>query len=120
MGNTARQCDAEFAACYYDQMVHKGKGHTAACIATGLKVLNVLRAVLRDQRPYQPVDPVSGLPISSTESRRLAKTVYRVPDDVRNARRKGKHSEATTAAGSVKDTPEALPGPGRERVPSLC
>ena len=95
IGNVARRYDAGFAANYHDQMVAKGKGHVAASISTGLKVLNCLRAVLRDRRAYEPRDPRSGLPITKKQSRELAQTLYRVPEGTRAARRK--HSKGDPA-----------------------
>jgi len=120
MGNTARQTDAEFAACYFDHMVHKGKRHAGACIATGLRVLNVLRAVLRDERPYQPLHPETHQPIAPALSRQLARTRYRVPTEVRQRLRKRKHSDDAQPGGQMKDMPEALPVPPRSHTPSLC
>ncbi len=114
IGNVARMYDAYFAAKYYDQMVHKAKGHAAACIATGLQVLNCLRAVLRDGRAYVARDPQTGDVITKEQSRELAGTVYRVPDDVRAARAKRKrnrldHTKETAQPGNsahVKDMPK--------------
>lgn len=88
IGSVARRYDAYFAAHYYDQMVHKAKGHIAASISTGIKVLNCLRAVLRDGRDYQPRDPRTGCAITKDESYQLAQTEYAVPHEIRAARAK--------------------------------
>jgi len=117
IGQVARRYDAYFAATYYDQMVRKGKGHVAACIATGLRVLNCLRAVLRDGRPYQYRDPRTGEAITKEHSRLLAQTDYVVPEDVRAQRAKTKrnaHAQPDTATTSPKrprrkQAPDARP-----------
>jgi hypothetical protein len=114
IGHVARMYDACFAAIYYDQMVHKGKGHAAACIATGLHVLNCLRAVLRDERAYVLRDPQTGEVITKQQSRHLARTVYRVPEHVRAARAKRKrnrqyHTKETAQPSNsahMKDMPK--------------
>jgi transposase len=98
IGQVARRFDAYFAAKYYDQMVHKGKGHAAACISTGLRVLNCLRAVLQQDRPYEYRDPQTGEVITKEQSRELAQTLYVVPQEIRAARAKSK--------GNTHDNPE--------------
>ncbi len=90
IGNVARRYDAECAAIYYDQMVNKGKGHVAACIAAGLWILNCLRAVLRDGKEYESRHPETGKPIDREKSRELAQTLYTVPEEIRAARSKHK------------------------------
>ncbi len=100
IGNTARIYDAQFAQHYHRQMVDGGKSHTTACIATGLHVLNVLRAVLRDQRPYQPRDPETHQPITKQQSRELAADKYRVPEHIRNQRRRTQKTQKSTATGT--------------------
>ena len=121
VGNAARQFDAQFAAYYYNQMVHQAKGHTAACIATGIRVINALRAVLRDQRTFQHYHPETGKPITKEQSQVLARTTYRVPEEIRKARRKAKHKRtADTDPGQLmKDMPKALPKMAAEPVPAL-
>lgn len=118
LGDNGRRWDAQFAAHYYDQMVNKGKGHTAAAFSTGLKVLNALRAVLINQRPYEFRDPHTSQTITKQQSRELTHT-YRVPDGIRAARRKQKrdsnhkrranegHAEALPKA--AKACPVAVP-----------
>ena len=104
MGNVARRYDAYFAAKYHEQMVHKGKGHAAACIATGLQVLNCLRAVLRDQRAYVHRDPQTGEVITKEQSRELAQTVYLVPEEVRADRAKRKRNAHQQPKKTTNDT----------------
>jgi transposase len=90
MGDNARRWDAQVASHYYDQMVNKGKRHVAAAFSAGLMVLNILRAVVREERMYVHRDPQTGEPISKAESRELARSTYRVPEEIRAARRKQK------------------------------
>lgn len=111
IGNIARRCDAYAAAIYYDQMVNKAKGHVAACIKTGLHVLNCLRAVLREGRGYQYRDPATGDPITREQSRQLALTVYVVPEEVRAARAKHKrnaHAEPKQALQAQQSDTEPV------------
>lgn len=109
LGNNARQWDAEIAALYYHQMVHRGKGHVAAAFAAGLKLLNILRAVLTQQRPYQFRDPQSGNIITKKHSQLLAKTTYRVPEEIRKDRRKQQKRDGKGNSRSSEGHAEALP-----------
>jgi transposase len=94
VGNVARQFDARCAACYHDQMVNKGKRHTTATIYAGLKAITALRAVVRRTTPYEHRDPDTQLTITSQQSRELAITRYKVPEQIRAQRRKKQHSDA--------------------------
>jgi len=107
LGDNARRVDAQLAAHYYDQMVNKGKGHVAATFSTGLRVLNALRAVMRNRRPYEFLDPQTKQPISREQSRELAKA-YHVPEKIRAARRKQKRDSDRRRRAS-EGRAEALP-----------
>jgi transposase len=111
LGDNGRRWDAQFAAHYHDQMVHKGKCHVAACFSTGLKVLNILRAVMRDQRAYDFRDPQTGQTITKQQSRELAQTTYRVPEEIRAARRKQKR-DSDRKQRANEGHAEALPNAG--------
>jgi hypothetical protein len=94
----ARLYDPQIAACYYDQMVSKGKHHLQAICACAGHLLNRIYAVLRDQRPYQLRSP-EGQPLDKTQARQLCQDKYHVPDDVRrrtNARTRKARAEQRT------------------------
>jgi transposase len=78
----ARQWDPQMAAIYYDQMVHKGKHHTQAVCCCATHLMDRVRAVLRDGRPYELRD-VDGTPVTWQEARAIIAERYQVPEEVR-------------------------------------
>ena len=78
----ARQWDPQIAAIYYDQLVHKGKHHNQAVCACATHLLDRVRAVLRDGRPYQLRDS-DGQPVTWQEARAIVTERYHVPEEVR-------------------------------------
>jgi hypothetical protein len=77
-----RQWDPQLAAIYYDQMVNKGKHHVQAVCCCATHILDRVRAVLRDGRPYELRD-VDGTPVTWQEARALIAERYQVPEEVR-------------------------------------
>jgi transposase len=95
----ARQWDPQIAAIYHDQMVNKGKHHVQAVCHCATHLLDRVRAVLRDDRPYELRD-VDGRPVSWQEARAIIAERYRVPEEVRKRtsarerrRRRDRHAE---------------------------
>ena len=82
----ARQWDPQLAAIYYDQMTHKGQHHSQAVCCCATHLLDRVRAILRDNRPYQLRD-VDGQPVSPDAARTIVLTRYHVPDAVRRRTR---------------------------------
>lgn len=80
--DVARQWDPQIAAIYYDQMVHKGKHHRQAVCTCATHLLDRVRAVLRDERPYELRD-VEGTPLTWQEGRAIIAQRYQVPEEVR-------------------------------------
>jgi transposase len=78
----ARQWDPQIAAIYYEQMVHKGKHHVQAVCTCATHLLDRVRAVLRDGRPYELRD-VDGRPVTWQEARAIIAERYTVPEEVR-------------------------------------
>jgi transposase len=78
----ARQWDPQIAAIYYDQMVNKGKHHVQAVCCCATHLLDRVRAVLRDGRPYELRD-VDGTPVTWQEARAIIAERYQVPEEVR-------------------------------------
>jgi len=77
-----RQWDPQLAAIYYDQMMHKGKHHIQAVCCCATHILDRVRAVLRDGRPYELRD-VDGTPVTWQEARAIIAERYQVPEEVR-------------------------------------
>jgi transposase len=82
---TARLWDPQIAAIYYEQMVHRGKHHVQAVCCCATHLLDRVRAVLRDDKPYELRD-VDGRPVTPDEARRIILERYTVPDEVRRRR----------------------------------
>lgn len=78
----ARQWDPQIAAIYYDQMVNKGKHHVQAVCHCATHLLDRVRVVLRDDRPYELRD-VDGTPVSWQQARFIIAERYHVPEEIR-------------------------------------
>jgi len=78
----ARQWDPQIAAVYHDQMLKKGKHHSQAVCHCATHLLDRVRAVLRDDRPYELRD-VDGTPVTWKEARAIIAERYHVPEEVR-------------------------------------
>jgi transposase len=78
----ARQWDPQIAAIYHDQMVHKGNHHVQAVCACATHLLDRIRAVLRDGRPYELRD-VDHQPVTWQQARTIVTQRYHVPEEVR-------------------------------------
>lgn len=79
---TARRWDPQIAAIYHDQMVNKGKHHTQAVCACATHLLDRIRVVLTEDRPYELRD-VDGTPVTPQQARAIIAERYTVPDEVR-------------------------------------
>lgn len=90
--NSARQCDPQIAAIYYNQMVHHGKHHMQAICTCSAHLLDRVGVVLREDRPYKLHD-VDGTPISQEEARTIIAKRYTVPEEVRKRNSKAKRRE---------------------------
>ena len=78
----ARQWDPQIAAIYHDQMVHKGNHHVQAVCACATHLLDRIRAVLRDGRPYELRD-VDHQPVTWQQARTIVTQRYHIPEEVR-------------------------------------
>lgn len=79
---TARQWDPQIAAIYHDQMVNKGNHHTQAVCACATHLLDRVRVILLEDRPYELQD-VDGTPVTHQQARAIIAERYTVPDEVR-------------------------------------
>jgi transposase len=80
--DVARRWDPQLAKLYYDQMVHKGKHHTQAVCGVATHLLDRIRVVLQQDRPYELRD-VDGTPVTAAQARQIIVEKYTVPDEVR-------------------------------------
>lgn len=78
----ARQWDPQIAAVYYDQMVNKGKHHTQAVCACATHLLDRVRVILTEDRPYELQD-VDGTPVTREQARAIIAERYTVSKEVR-------------------------------------
>jgi transposase len=80
--DVARQWDPQLAAIYHDQMVNKGKHHCQAVCACATHLLDRVRVVLNEDRPYELRD-VDGTPVTPQQARAIVQERYTVPPEVR-------------------------------------
>lgn len=99
---SARQCDPQIAALYYNQMVHHGKHHMQAICTCSAHLLDRVGVVLREDRPYQLQD-VDGTPISKQRAREIIAERYTVPDEVRKRNSKSKRREQSEKRSEKKE-----------------
>lgn len=93
--DVARQWDPQIAVIYHDQMVNKGKHHTQAVCACATHILDRVRIILLEDRPYELQD-VDGTPVTREEARAIVVKRYTVPDEVR--KRNNKRARKARAA----------------------
>jgi transposase len=86
--DVARQWDPQIAVIYHDQMVNKGKHHSQAVCACATHLLDRVRVILAEDRPYELRD-VDATPITREQARAIVLERYTVPEEVRrrNTRR---------------------------------
>lgn len=89
----ARKFDPGLASVYYSMMVTKGKHHKQALCAVALRLANRIYAVLNEGRPYVIRD-TDGREVTLSEARAIAATRFKVPAEIRYARRRAARSAA--------------------------
>jgi len=100
----ARLWDPQLAALYYDQMVRKGKHHRQAVCACATHLLDRVRVILTEDRPYELRD-VDGTPVTPAEARAIIQARYTVPAEVRqrnNRRARQERAERQAARAARK------------------
>lgn len=85
--DSGRKRDPQLAAIYYDQMVHKGKHHSQAVCACATHLLDRVRVILTEDRPYELRD-VDGTPVTAKQALDIIAERYTVPGDVRRRNNK--------------------------------
>lgn len=85
--DVGRKRDPQLAAIYYDQMVSKGKHHTQAVCACATHLLDRVRVIITEDRPYELRD-VDGTPVTAKQALAIIAERYTVPEDVRRRNNK--------------------------------
>jgi transposase len=94
-GDVARRYDPQIAVIYHDQMMNKGTHHNQAVCACATHLLDRVRIVLLEDRPYELRD-VDGTPVTPEQARAIIAERYTVPNEVRqrnNRRARKKRAE---------------------------
>jgi len=107
-GDIARQYDPQLAYLYYREMVHHGKTHLQAVGAVMSHLGARILTVLRENRPYELRD-AQGKPTSKEKARKLILSEYKVPEGIRQQRRR-RNPKKRTLSKRVK-------GEGRFGIP---
>jgi transposase len=109
-----RHIDPQLAARYHRLIVESGKHHDSALCHLATNLATRLAACWRRRERYMLRD-VDGTPITETEGRAIVTARYKIPADVRRARRRAsraKHlKQRPTRRG--KESTKAAPAPGR-------
>ena len=108
--DAARKRDPQIAAIYYDQIVNKGKHHTQAVCACATHLLDRVRVILTEDRPYELQD-VDGTAVTPEEALRIIAERYIVPTDVRQ--RNNRRARRERAQQRVERKAERRSVPGR-------
>ena len=101
-GQIGRQWDPQLTSVYYRQMVHHGKNHKQAMGAVMSHMGARVFTVLREDRTYELRD-TGGKPIGKMAARALILAKYRVPEDIRQERRRSKRRKASTPGAREKE-----------------
>jgi hypothetical protein len=95
-GQIGRRYDPQLACVYYREMVQHGKNRKQAMGAVMSHLAARVLTVLREGRPYELRD-VEGRPLSREKARELLSR-YRVPEEVRRAKRRRNPARVNAAA----------------------
>jgi transposase len=85
--DVARRWDPQLAALYHKQMVKYGKHHSQAVCACATHLLDRIRVILTEDRPYELRD-VDGTPVTTEQARAIISERYTVPEEVRRRNNK--------------------------------
>jgi transposase len=100
--DVGRKRDPQLAAIYYDQMVNKGKHHTQAVCACATHLLDRVRVVVTEDRPYELRD-VDGTPVTEEQALTIIAERYTVPKDVRRRNNKRARRERAERRAERKE-----------------
>ena len=105
-GDIARRYDPQLAHLYYREMVHHGKTHLQAMGAVMSHLAARIMAVLREDRPYELRD-TQGKPITKKGAMELIQSEHKVPEEIRQARRRRKPNEGRLTCHRTHEAAEA-------------
>lgn len=97
-----RQRDPQLAAIYYDQMVNKGKHHSQAVCACATHLLDRVRVVVSQDRPYELRD-VDNTPVTEEQALAIIAERYTVPQEVRRRNNKRARRERAERRAERKE-----------------
>jgi transposase len=100
--DVGRKRDPQLAAIYYDQMVNKGKHHTQAVCVCATHLLDRVRVIRTEDRPYQLRD-VDGTPVSNEQALAIIAERYTVPKEVRQRNNKRARRERAEQRAERKE-----------------
>lgn len=109
----ARLVDPQLAARYHRLMTERGKTHTSAVCHVATALLTRIAACWRSGERYVIRD-VDGRPITPAEGRAIVSARYRIPAEVREARRRTRKAQVLKGrtARRKKESTEAAPALG--------
>jgi transposase len=109
-----RRIDPQLAARYYRLIVETGKHHDSALCHLATTLATRLAACWRRRERYVLRD-VDGTTITEAEGRAIVAERYRIPDNVRQARRRASRAKQLKQRTTrrVKESTKAAPAPGR-------
>jgi transposase len=99
---SGRQRDPQLAAIYYDQMVNKGKHHSQAVCACATHLLDRIRVIVNEDRPYELQD-VDGTPVTGKQALAIIAERYTVPQKVRQRNNKRTRRERADRRAEGKE-----------------
>ena len=105
-GDIARRYDPQLAHLYHREMVNHGKTHLQAMGAVMSHLAARIMVVLREGRPYELRDN-QGKPIANKEAMELIRSVYKVSEETRQARRRRKPNEGRLNGRRTRETAKA-------------
>ena len=109
-----RHVDPQLAARYHRLIVDTGKHHDSALCHLATTLATRLAACWRHRERYVLRD-IDGTPITPTEGRAIVAERYKIPDDIRQARRRASRAKQLKqrTARRGKESTKAAPAPGR-------
>ena len=109
-----RRIDPQLAARYHRLIVETGKHHDSALCHLATNLATRLAACWRRRERYMLRD-VDGTPITETEGRAIVAERYKIPDHVRQARRRASRAKQLKQRTTRREqeSTKAAPAPGR-------
>lgn len=112
-----RHVDPQLAARYHRLIVDTGKHHDSALCHLATTLATRLAACWRHRQRYVLRD-VDGTPITQAEGRAIVAERYKIPDSVRQARRRASRAKQLKqrTARRTQESTKAAPAPGRTSI----